>query len=206
MLPRCRGRFSPAHRWGDCSQPRGEISEIGPISRHFPAWHPRCSCRSGPRESRDDDPRSLHYHGSDEMLKLIAMGLTSVLGLGLAGLFQEPPPPPGGGPPPPKAKGKKGAPGDELRKTYDLLRRVRSDTGSGRTEERIKDWTDRATDLYRRAIRTREQGDLAARPRDRHRGSRPGPCRRPCPQRSSTRPTGPGPAPSSRRLRSRRHR
>ena len=94
------------------------------------------------------------------MLKLIAMGLTSVLGLGLAGLFQEPPPPPGGGPPPPKAKGKKGAPGDELRKTYDLLRRVRSDTGSGRTEERIKDWTDRATDLYRRAIRTREQGDL----------------------------------------------
>ena len=50
-------------------------------------------------------------------------------------------------------------PGDELRKTYDLLRRVRSDTGSGRTEERIKDWTDRATDLYRRAIRTREQGD-----------------------------------------------
>ena len=83
-----------------------------------------------------------------------------MLGLGLAGLFQEPPPPPGGGPPPPKAKGKKGAPGDELRKTYDLLRRVRSDTGSGRTEERIKDWTDRATDLYRRAIRTREQGDL----------------------------------------------
>ena len=93
------------------------------------------------------------------MLKLIAMGLTSMLGLGLAGLFQEPPPPPGGGPPPPKAKGKKGAPGDELRKTYDLLRRVRSDSGSGRTEERIKDWTDRATDLYRRAIRTREQGD-----------------------------------------------
>ncbi len=96
------------------------------------------------------------------MLKLIAMGLTSVLGLSLAGLFQESPPPPGGGPPPPKAKGKKGAPGDELRKTYDLLRRVRSDSGSGRTEERIKDWTDRATDLYRRAIRTREQGDLPA--------------------------------------------
>ena len=83
-----------------------------------------------------------------------------LLGLSLAGLVQEPLPPPGGGPPPPKAKGKKGAPGDELRKTYDLLRRVRSDSGSGRTEERIKDWTDRATDLYRRAIRTREQGDL----------------------------------------------
>jgi hypothetical protein len=93
------------------------------------------------------------------MLKLIAMGLTSVLGLGLAGLLQEPLPRPGGGPPPPKAKAKKGAPKDELRKTYDLLRRVRSDASSGRTEERIKDWTDRATDLYRRAIRTREQGD-----------------------------------------------
>jgi hypothetical protein len=96
------------------------------------------------------------------MLKLIATGLTTVLGIGLTGLFQEPPPPPGGGPPPPKAKAKakKGAPGEELRKTYDLLRRVRSDAGTGRTEERINDWTDRATSLYRRAIRTREQGDL----------------------------------------------
>jgi hypothetical protein len=96
------------------------------------------------------------------MLKLIAIGLTSVLGLGLAGLFQEPPPPPGGGPPPPKSKGKKGAPGDELRKTYDLLRRVRSETGSGRTEERINDWAERATRLYRRAIRASEQGDPRA--------------------------------------------
>jgi hypothetical protein len=103
---------------------------------------------------------SNHYRRSEAMLKLISMGLTSVLGLGLAGLFQDPPPPPGEGPPPPKAKGKKEAPGEELRKTYDLLRRVRSDTGSGRTEERITDWTDRATSLYRRAIRTREQGDV----------------------------------------------
>jgi hypothetical protein len=101
-----------------------------------------------------------HYCGSNAMLKLTAIGLTSLLGLGLAGFFQELPPPPGGGPPPPKSKGKKGAPGDELRKTYDLLRRVRSETGSGRTEERINDWADRATSLYRRAIRAREQGDL----------------------------------------------
>ena len=72
------------------------------------------------------------------MLKLIAISLSSMpTGIGLAALtlIQEPPPP-GAGPPPPKAKGKKGAPGDELRKTYDLLRRIRSDTGSGRTEER----------------------------------------------------------------------
>jgi hypothetical protein len=95
------------------------------------------------------------------MMKLIAMGLASVLGLGAAGLLQGPPSP-GDDPPPkakPKGKGKKGAPGDELRKTYDLLRRVRSDAGTGRSEERINDWTDRATSLYRRAIRTREQGD-----------------------------------------------
>ena len=78
------------------------------------------------------------------------------------GLFQDPPP--DGGPPPKakakaKEKAKKGAPGDELRKTYDLLRRVRSDSGAGRTEERIGDWTERATNLYRRAIREKEQGD-----------------------------------------------
>jgi len=92
------------------------------------------------------------------MLKLIAISLSSMLGIGLAASIQEPPARAEG--PPPKAKGKKGGPGDELRKTYDLLRRIRSDTGGGRTEERIKDWTDRATALYRRAIRTREQGDL----------------------------------------------
>src|SRR2546423_1003732 len=95
------------------------------------------------------------------MMKLIVIGLSGVLGLGLAGLLQGPPPPPGEGPPLPKAKakGKKGAPGGELRKAYDLLRRVRADAGTGRAEERIQDWTDRATSLYRRAVRSREQGD-----------------------------------------------
>jgi hypothetical protein len=99
------------------------------------------------------------------MWKLIAMSVTSVLGIGLMGLLEEPPPPIGGGPPPPKAKGKekpkgkKGAPGDDLRKAYELLRRVRSDSGGGRTHERIKDWTDRATRIYRQAIRASEDGD-----------------------------------------------
>ena len=93
------------------------------------------------------------------MIKLIAMGLASVVGIGLAGLFQGPPAP-RGEEPPPKAKGKKGAPGDELRKTYDILRRIRADAGPGRTEERISDWTDRATRLYRQAIRSHEQGEL----------------------------------------------
>ncbi len=94
------------------------------------------------------------------MLKGIAMGLTSVLGISLAGFFQGPEPRPGYAPPPPKAKGKKGAPGDELRKTYDLLRRVRSDAAGGRTEERLSDWIERASSLYRQAVRLSVQGEL----------------------------------------------
>lgn len=90
-------------------------------------------------------------------MKLFAIGLTSVLGIGLTTLFQPPPPPDEDGPPP-KAK-KKGEPKDELRKAYDLLRRVRADSGSGRAEERTKDWTDRATSLYRKAIEAKEKGD-----------------------------------------------
>jgi hypothetical protein len=93
------------------------------------------------------------------MIKLLAMGLSSIVALGMGGLFQ-PPPPPRGDEPPPKAKGKKGAPGDELGKAYDLLRRIRSDAGPGRTEERITDWTNRATSLYRKAILSQEQGEL----------------------------------------------
>jgi hypothetical protein len=101
------------------------------------------------------------YRRSDAMWKVIAMGLalSSVLAIALTGLGQEPAPPPGGGPPPPKAKGKNGAHGDELRKTYDLLRRVRSGVGNGRTEDRINDWIERATNLYRRAVRASEQGE-----------------------------------------------
>ncbi|MGC8639538.1 MAG: hypothetical protein ACP5XB_06625 [Isosphaeraceae bacterium] len=92
------------------------------------------------------------------MIKLIAVGISSVVAIGLAGLFQ-PPPPPGGEEPPPKAKGKKGAPGDELRKTYDLLRRIRAEDRPGHIEERITDWTDRATHLYRKAIQSHERGE-----------------------------------------------
>ena len=91
-------------------------------------------------------------------MKLIVAGVSSLLGLSLAGFYQDPPRPKDDRPPP-KAKGKKGAPGDELRKTYELLRRVRSDGDTGRVEERINDWTERATRLYRRALQTREQGD-----------------------------------------------
>jgi len=97
------------------------------------------------------------------MLKQVVLSVSTLLGISLATFFQEPPDRKGEGPPPPKGKHaakerektKKQAPGDELRKTYTLLRRIRSDSVEGKSEPRIKDWADRATDLYRRAIQAR---------------------------------------------------
>ncbi|WP_435007831.1 hypothetical protein P12x_005096 [Tundrisphaera lichenicola] len=95
------------------------------------------------------------------LLKLLTLGTSSLLGLALAaGLPAEPASPPDE-PPPPKAK-KKGdhGPGGELKKTYDILRRVRSDNRSaGRPEERLRDWTERATQLYRKALKSFESGE-----------------------------------------------
>jgi hypothetical protein len=95
------------------------------------------------------------------MLKLVAAAISVALGLALAAFAQPGPPRDGVAPPPPKAKGKgegkkKGAeePGGELRKAYDLLRRLRADeSAGGRTEERLRDWTDRATRFYRDGIK-----------------------------------------------------
>jgi hypothetical protein len=95
------------------------------------------------------------------MFKLVAAASSVLLSLGLAALFQ-PPPCDGLSPPPPRAKGKvegkkkKGAPepGGELRKSYDLLRRIRADSSAtGRTEERLREWTDRATMFYREGLK-----------------------------------------------------
>ena len=89
--------------------------------------------------------------------KLFSLGLTSLLGLGLAAAFQPEPPPPGDGPPPPPGAKKK-EDGREDRKAYDLLRRLRSDK-TGRPEERLRDWTERATALYREAVKAQKAGD-----------------------------------------------
>lgn len=87
------------------------------------------------------------------MLKLITMGVSGLLGVGLLGLLQPPPPPPGEGPPPKAKKGKAGPEGD-LHKAYNLLRRLKSDEShSGRPEERLRDWTERAANLYREGIK-----------------------------------------------------
>src|SRR5262249_31753342 len=52
-------------------------------------------------------------------------------------------------------------PGGALRKAYDLLRRLRTDEGTaGRPEERLRNWTDRAAELYRQGLRAQGDGDL----------------------------------------------
>jgi hypothetical protein len=93
------------------------------------------------------------------ILKLLAIGATSVLGMALTAAM--PPGPPDDAPPPPhKEKKEKGGPGGELKKTYDLLRRLNAEgKPGGRPEERLKDWSERATRLYRDAIKASEAGE-----------------------------------------------
>jgi hypothetical protein len=96
------------------------------------------------------------------MLKILAAGASGLLSLTVGLVFQGSPPPPGGEPPPPKAKTKKGAAGPigDLTKAYDLLRRLRTDEGpGGRPGQRLRDWTDRATRLYRQGVKAQTDGD-----------------------------------------------
>jgi hypothetical protein len=92
------------------------------------------------------------------LTKILALATTSLLSMALAATM---PPEASDEPPPPKAKGKEGrGPNGDLRKTYDLLRRLRADgRGAGRPEERLKDWTDRAIKLYRNAVKASEKGE-----------------------------------------------
>ena len=108
--------------------------------------------------------------------KLFAMGFSLLTCMALLGAMQ--PPGPGDGDPPHakkkkdelrKKKGepgkKKGEPGPEgdLRRAYDLLRRLRSENQTaGRPEARIRDWTERATRFYRSGIKAHDGGDRRA--------------------------------------------
>jgi hypothetical protein len=100
------------------------------------------------------------------MHKLSAMVSTVLVSLGLASLLPAQPPPDGG--PVHKAKGKEKAKkkgehelGGDLRKAYDLLRRLRADDGAaGRPEERLRDWTDRAASLYREGLKAQTAADM----------------------------------------------
>ncbi len=111
------------------------------------------------------------------MIKLAMLGASGLVSLSLLGFFQPPPPPRGDfGEPPPKAKKaepkkKKGEPKEkkgegpgpigDLQKAYDVLRRVRAETGGGgRSEERLRDWTDRAVKFYRQGLDAHRAGDF----------------------------------------------
>ena len=99
------------------------------------------------------------------MHKLAVMVSSILVSLGLASLLPAQPPRDRG--PIPKAKGKEKAkkkgerePGGDLRKAYDLLRRLRADEGAaGRPEERLRDWTDRAASLYRDGLKAQTAAD-----------------------------------------------
>src|SRR4051812_10118279 len=99
------------------------------------------------------------------MMKLITLGASSLIGVVLLGMLPPesqgqpggpaPPPPP----PPPKKKGD-GGPAGDLRVAYELLRRLKAEGRSaGRPEERLRDWTDRASKLYREGIKAFESKD-----------------------------------------------
>lgn len=96
------------------------------------------------------------------MFKLLAMGTTGLIGMGLAAIFQGPPGPDGPPPPPHEAK-KKGGPAEDLRRAYDLLRHLRAEEGpAGKPEGRLRDLTERATLLYRKAVRAKDDGEERA--------------------------------------------
>jgi hypothetical protein len=103
------------------------------------------------------------------MHKLLMLAISGLLSLGLAGAM--PTPGEADDPPPPhKKKGdpkkdepaKKGEPGPagDLRKAYDLLRRIKADDlPSGRSDERLRDWTERAAKFYRKGVQAHKTGD-----------------------------------------------
>lgn len=106
------------------------------------------------------------------MFKTLALIGTGLIGLGLSALL--PPSGPDGPPPPdakkkgPDAKKKKGpdakkkehGPAGDLRRAYDALQRLRLGAGrEGRAEERLRDWSRRAGDLYRKGVQAFNDGD-----------------------------------------------
>ena len=99
-----------------------------------------------------------------KILTLSASGLLSLTLLGVVPAASQPPEEP----PPPKKKGldflkkggdeaKKGGeagPEADLRRAYNLLRRLRADDrAAGHSDDRIREWTERATKYYREGIR-----------------------------------------------------
>jgi hypothetical protein len=103
------------------------------------------------------------------MIKLAALATSVLFSLGLA-TFAPAEPQGHGDPPQPKAKAKAKGKGEakkkgeagpmgDLRKAYEVLRRLRADGSTGRPEERIRDWTERASKYYREGLKALDGGD-----------------------------------------------
>jgi hypothetical protein len=139
-------------------------------SRHFrlgigcALYRESAAWRKSPGK-RQDPKRNPQSRGTI-MLKLAAVASSVLFSLGLAAFVPAQPPGPEDAPPPKakakaKAKGKgeakkkgEAGPKDDLRKAYNLLRRLRAADGfAARPEERIRDWTERATRYYRDGLK-----------------------------------------------------
>ncbi len=90
--------------------------------------------------------------------KVFVLGASSLMSLALAAISPGPRDDP---PPHHKAKQKEGhKPGGELKKTYDLLRHLQAGARTpGRSEDRLKEWTERSVKYYREAVEASEGGD-----------------------------------------------
>lgn len=100
------------------------------------------------------------------MTKWIALATSAVCSLAFVGLLRPAAVRGMQGPPAHKKKEehhgppRPGGPGGDLRKSYDLLRRLRAEkSDSGRSSEQSRDWTERAVGFYRKAVRAFEGGD-----------------------------------------------
>ncbi len=111
------------------------------------------------------------------MSKLTALLASAVMALGLVALGPAQPQGPPGGPDAvprardrgkikARAKGKDARkkaerePGGDLRKAYDLLRRLRADqAAAARPDARIRNWTERAVEFYRDGLRAQTAGE-----------------------------------------------
>ena len=104
------------------------------------------------------------------MLKLVVTASSVLIGLALAAFVPAQPPVPDDAPPKAKAKAtakgkadakkKEAGPRGDLRRAYDLLHRLRADDGStGRPDERIRDWTERAARYYREGLKALDGDD-----------------------------------------------
>jgi len=93
------------------------------------------------------------------LFKILSFGVSGLVSLTLLGLMpaasQEP-----GGSTPSRKKGEAGPEGD-LQRAYHLLRRLRADgQTAGRSDARIREWTDRATSFYREGIRALREENI----------------------------------------------